>query len=119
MDQLMGTDNEAPLTQHKIVSPEEWIAARRRCSCARRCTRALATNSAGSGARFRGSRSTRIMSSIRPKAGRRSGDLFEGRSQLIVYHFMFGPGWDEGCIGCSFLADHMDGANLHLSHHDV
>lgn len=46
-------------------------------------------------------------------------ELFDGRSQLIVYHFMFGPGWEEGCTGCSFLADHYDGANLHLSHHDV
>ena len=46
-------------------------------------------------------------------------DLFGGRSQLIVYHFMFGPDWDEGCVGCSFLADHIDGANLHLAHLDV
>lgn len=47
------------------------------------------------------------------------GDLFEGRSQLIVQHFMFGPGWTEGCVGCSFLADHVDGARIHLEHHDV
>jgi predicted dithiol-disulfide oxidoreductase (DUF899 family) len=46
-------------------------------------------------------------------------DLFDGRSQLMVYHFMFGPGWQEGCIGCSFVSDHIDGANLHLAHHDV
>lgn len=46
-------------------------------------------------------------------------DLFEHRSQLIIYHFMFAPGWKEGCDGCSFLADHFDGANLHLANHDV
>ena len=46
-------------------------------------------------------------------------DLFEGRSQLIVYHFMLGPGWEEGCKSCSFLADHFDGANWHLPHRDV
>ena len=46
-------------------------------------------------------------------------DLFQGRSQLIIYHFMFGPGWKEGCAGCSFHADHMDGAIQHLEHHDV
>ena len=46
-------------------------------------------------------------------------DLFGDNSQLIVYHFMFGPGSTEGCNGCSFLADHIDGANLHLAHHDV
>jgi predicted dithiol-disulfide oxidoreductase (DUF899 family) len=37
------------------------------------------------------------------------GDLFEGLSQLIVYHFMFGPEWEEGCSSCSLLADHFDG----------
>jgi len=53
-------------------------------------------------------------------AGRKSlADLFDGRSQLIVYHFMLGPGWEAGCPGCSFLADHLDGALPHLEHHDV
>lgn len=46
-------------------------------------------------------------------------DLFDSRSQLIVYHFMFGPDWDEGCKSCSYLADHFDGANWHLPHRDV
>jgi predicted dithiol-disulfide oxidoreductase (DUF899 family) len=46
-------------------------------------------------------------------------DLFDGRSQLIVYHFMFGPGWEEGCKSCSYLADHFDGANWHLPHRGV
>ena len=52
--------------------------------------------------------------------GRKSlGDLFAGRSQLIAYHFMLGPDWQAGCPGCSFLADHFDGALPHLEHHDV
>lgn len=46
-------------------------------------------------------------------------DLFDGRSQLIVYHFMYGPDWDEGCKSCSFLADHLNPAIVHLSHRDV
>jgi predicted dithiol-disulfide oxidoreductase (DUF899 family) len=50
-------------------------------------------------------------------------ELFEGRSQLLVYHFMFGPtvdGWPEaGCLGCSYTADSLDGAVAHLPHHDV
>ena len=46
-------------------------------------------------------------------------DLFEGRSQLIIKHFMFGPDWQEGCVGCSFEMDHLQGALVHLSHHDV
>ena len=54
-----------------------------------------------------------------PKGNRTLSDLFDGRSQLIVYHFMFGPGWEAGCPGCSFLSDHIDGALPHLEHHDV
>ena len=46
-------------------------------------------------------------------------DLFGGRSQLIVYHFMFGPGWQQGCKSCSYLSDHIDGAAVHLGHRDV
>src|SRR5437899_10793461 len=46
-------------------------------------------------------------------------DLFEGRSQLIIYHFMLGPGWEEGCKSCSYLADHFDAANWHLPYRDV
>jgi len=46
-------------------------------------------------------------------------DLFEGRSQLIVYHFMLAPGWEDGCRGCSFVSDHFDGAVPHLNARDV
>ncbi len=46
-------------------------------------------------------------------------DLFDGRSQLIVYHFMFGPGWKEGCPSCSYLADHFDASTIHLANRDT
>ena len=46
-------------------------------------------------------------------------DLFDGRSQLIVYHFMFGPDWEEGCKSCSFWADNFNGTPIHLNHRDV
>ncbi len=46
-------------------------------------------------------------------------DLFDGRSQLIVIHFMLGPGWEEGCKSCSFRADHFDGMVVHLNARDV
>jgi predicted dithiol-disulfide oxidoreductase (DUF899 family) len=46
-------------------------------------------------------------------------ELFDGRSQLVIYHFMFAPGWTEGCVGCSFEVDHIEGAIIHLEHHDV
>jgi predicted dithiol-disulfide oxidoreductase (DUF899 family) len=46
-------------------------------------------------------------------------DLFDGRSQLIVYHFMFAPDWEEGCKSCSFMADNFNGIPIHLNHRDV
>ncbi len=54
-----------------------------------------------------------------PKGKVTLADLFDGRSQLIVYHFMFGPGWKEGCPSCSFLADNFDGARVHMAQRDV
>jgi len=53
-------------------------------------------------------------------AGRETlAGLFGARSQLLMYHFMFGPGWSEGCRSCSYLADHFDGATIHLANRDV
>ena len=54
-----------------------------------------------------------------PTGKKTLADLFDGRSQLMIYHFMFGPDWEAGCPGCSFLADHIDGTLAHLNHHDV
>jgi predicted dithiol-disulfide oxidoreductase (DUF899 family) len=54
-----------------------------------------------------------------PQGGKTLSDLFDGRSQLLVYHFMLGPDWDAGCPGCSFLSDHVDGTLPHLNNHDV
>jgi predicted dithiol-disulfide oxidoreductase (DUF899 family) len=54
-----------------------------------------------------------------PKGKETLADLFDGRSQLVIYHFMLGPDWEEGCKSCSYLADHFDGANWHLPHRDV
>ena len=46
-------------------------------------------------------------------------ELFEGRSQLVVYHFMFSPSWNEGCKSCSFWADNFNGIDIHLAHRDI
>jgi predicted dithiol-disulfide oxidoreductase (DUF899 family) len=54
-----------------------------------------------------------------PNGRRTLGDLFEGRRQLIVYHFMFDPEWDEGCKSCSFVADNFAGALRHLAAYDT
>lgn len=45
--------------------------------------------------------------------------LFVGRRQLLVQHFMFGPGWEQGCPSCSYMADHADGMTIHLAHRDI
>lgn len=54
-----------------------------------------------------------------PREKESLADLFDGRGQLIIYHFMLGPGWSEGCKSCSYLADHFDGMTSHLAHRDV
>lgn len=104
---------------HKIVSREEWLAARKAH---------LAKEKELTHLRDKVSAERRELPWVKVEKdyvfdtanGKQTlADLFDGRSQMIVYHFMFGPGWKEGCPGCSFLSDHIDGANLHLSHHDV
>lgn len=54
-----------------------------------------------------------------PEGRRTLAELFDGRRQLVVQHFMFAPGWEQGCESCSFMADHIDGANPHLAQRDV
>lgn len=54
-----------------------------------------------------------------PQGPRRLSELFQGKRQLLVQHFMLGPGWEQGCKSCSFMADHLDGAAIHLAHRDT
>jgi predicted dithiol-disulfide oxidoreductase (DUF899 family) len=54
-----------------------------------------------------------------PTGPRTLADLFDGRRQLIVEHFMLGPGWEQGCPSCSYMADHIDGMQIHLEHRDT
>ena len=105
--------------EHPVVSEAEWIAARKEL---------LAKEKEFTHLRDELSRQRRALPWVKVEkdyqfdtpAGRRSlADLFQGRSQLIVYHFMFAPGWVEGCKSCSYLADHFDGMTIHLAHRDV
>ena len=54
-----------------------------------------------------------------PEGRRTLSELFEGRRQLVVQHFMLGPDWEQGCQSCSYMADHTDGMNIHLPHRDI
>ena len=107
------------MEQHPVVSRAEWLKAR---------TAFLAKEKEFTRQRDDLSRQRRTLPWVKvdkpyqfegPHGTESLADLFAGRSQLIVYHFMLGPGWSEGCKSCSFLADHIDGATIHLAHRDV
>ncbi len=103
----------------KVVSRAEWLAARKDL---------LAEEKALTRARDALSAKRRELPWVQvdkeyvfdtPDGKKTLADLFDGRSQLIVYHFMWRRELGEGCVGCSFLADHVDGPNQHLARHDV
>jgi predicted dithiol-disulfide oxidoreductase (DUF899 family) len=105
--------------QHQVVSREEWRAARKQL---------LSQEKEFTRLRDRLSAERRELPWVKvdkqyvfdgPDGKESLGDLFDGRSQLLVYHFMFGPRWEQGCPSCSFVSDHIDGANWHLPQRDV
>jgi predicted dithiol-disulfide oxidoreductase (DUF899 family) len=107
------------MTEHAVVSRAEWLATRKAH---------LAREKEFTRMRDRLSADRRALPWVRidktyvfdgPHGKVTLAELFDGRRQLIVYHFMFGPGWEEGCPSCSFLADHIDGAAVHLAQRDV
>ncbi len=102
-----------------IVSSAEWLAARLKLL---RQEKALSRQRDALAARQRALPWVKIEKSYVFDSSRGSvslADLFEGRSQLIVQHFMFGAGWEEGCKSCSFMMDHINPAVLHLKARDV
>jgi predicted dithiol-disulfide oxidoreductase (DUF899 family) len=107
------------MQQHKIVSEQEWLAARKEL---------LAKEKELTRARDQLSAERRALPWVKvekkylfdtPDGSRSLAELFNGKSQLLVYHFMLGPGWKEGCPSCSFLAGHFDGMLPHLAARDV
>lgn len=107
------------LRNHPVVSPEEWLAARRKLLEEEKELTRLNDRLSARRRALPWVRVEKEYTFETPEGAQTLADLFEERSQLIIYHFMFGPGWEEGCDGCSFLSDHFDGANLHLANHDV
>ena len=115
----MSTAKTAVSPKHKVVSRQEWLAARKEL---------LAAEKAFTGQRDAISAKRRELPWVKveknytfdgPKGKVSLSDLFRDKSQLIVYHFMLGPGWEQGCPGCSFVSDHVDGALAHLNARDV
>ncbi len=105
--------------QHPIVSRDEWLTARRALLKAEKEVTHLRDKLAQERLALPWVRIEKEYVFDTPEGPRTLADLFEGRSQLLVQHFMFAPGWKEGCPSCSFMADHTDGMNRHLAHHDV
>ena len=110
---------EKPAIRHPVVSREQWLAAR---------LDLLKQEKELTRLRDKHRRLRQELPWVKvekdyifdtPQGKRSLADLFDGRSQLFVKHFMFGPGWKEGCVGCSFEVDHIEGALVHLSNHDV
>ena len=107
------------MQNHKVVSRDAWLAAR---------DEHLAKEKDFTRLRDQLSQERRDLPWVRvddqyvfdgPKGEESLSEVFEGRSQLIVYHFMFHPSWSEGCVYCSFCADNFNGIITHLNHRDA
>jgi predicted dithiol-disulfide oxidoreductase (DUF899 family) len=107
------------LENRKVVSQKDWLAARKQL---------LAKEKAFNRLRDELNLQRRKLPWVKveknyvfdgPNGKKSLADLFQGKSQLIVYHFMFGPGWKEGCAHCAFWADHYDSVNIHIGQRDT
>lgn len=107
------------MQQHNVVSRNEWLAARKlHLAREKELTHLRDAISAERRALpWMKIEKTYVFES--PAGPKSLVDLFGDKSQLIVNHFMLAPGWKEGCVGCSFGADHVEGALVHLAQRDV
>ncbi len=105
--------------QHPVVSREEWLEARRALLAKEKEFTHLRDKVNAARLALPWVRVDKPYAFDTPQGRKTLAELFAGRSQLVVYHFMLGPDWEAGCTGCSFLADHLDGALPHLENHDV
>ena len=104
---------------HKIVSPEEWISQRKALLAKEKELTRLRDKLNAERRTLPWAKVEKTYVFDTPEGKKTLAELFAGKSQLLVYHFMLGPGWEEGCPSCSYLADHFDGAVIHLAHRDV
>ena len=116
MERIMG---ESGITNHPVVSGEQWVAERKKLLAREKELTHLRDQVARERRALPWVRVEKVYTFDAPEGRRTLADLFEGRRQLMVQHFMLGPGWEEGCPSCSFMADHTDGLNVHLAHRDV
>ena len=105
--------------QHSVVSHDDWLKARRNLLKAEKELTHLRDEVARKRLALPWLRIDKDYVFDTTDGPRTLAELFDGCSQLLAQHFMFGPDWQEGCPSCSFMADHTDGMNLHLANHDV
>jgi predicted dithiol-disulfide oxidoreductase (DUF899 family) len=115
----MNATTEANITNHPVVSPERWVTERRKLLAREKELTRMQDEIARQRRALPWERIDKEYLFDTTQGKRKLADLFEGRSQLMVQHFMLGPGWEQGCPSCSFMADHTDGMNIHLAHRDV
>src|SRR6266702_2405236 len=101
--------------EHNVVSQEEWIVARKRLLTKEKESTRLRDQLSAERRKLPWVKIEKNYVFDAPTGKVTLADLFDGRSQLVIYHFMFGPDWQEGCPSCSFVSDHIDGALEHLA----
>lgn len=107
------------LIAHSIVSREEWFAARKAVLLKEREFTRLRDQLSEERRALPWVKVEKSYTFDGPDGRENLKDLFGNRSQLIVYHFMFDPAWEQGCKSCSFWADNFNGIGVHLKHRDV
>ncbi|MEO5882753.1 MAG: thioredoxin family protein [Caldimonas sp.] len=104
---------------HAVVPPDLWVAERKALLAREKELVRLRDELARARRALPWERVAKDYVFDAPEARRTLAELFQGRRQLLVQHFMLGPGWEQGCPSCSYMADHTDGMLVHLAHRDV
>ena len=107
------------MTDHAVVAHEDWLAARKALLAKEKEFSRLRDELSLQRRELPWERVEKDYVFEGPDGNEGLADLFDGRSQLVVYHFMFDPDWEEGCKSCSFLADHYDPVVVHLQRRDT
>lgn len=107
------------MTTHEIVPHDVWLAARKALLAREKEFTRLRDELSAERRALPWEKVDKRYHFTGPNGEANLSDLFTGKSQLVVYHFMLGPDWKEGCKSCSFWADNFDGIAVHLKHRDV
>jgi predicted dithiol-disulfide oxidoreductase (DUF899 family) len=110
---------KSSIKRHKVVSGDKWLKARRALLVKEKKFNRLRDALSKERRALPWVEVTKDYLFEGPKGKTTLAELFDGKSQLLTYHFMFGPDWKEGCAHCSFWAEHFDGALVHLGRRDT